>query len=58
MWYPTFTDWYNQQQQMSGAFSQFVESEYPNLTAQFQYNLGHQAGYPSEEEALTGAQNI
>lgn len=58
LYYPTFTDWFNQQQDFSGAFRGFVENKYPSLAAQYQYNVGHLQGFPSEEEALANAQNI
>jgi len=56
LYYPAFTDWMKQQSDMSGAFQQFVEKEYPSLAGQFQYQQGHLTGFPSEEEAIAGAE--
>ena len=58
MYYPAFTDWVREQGDMSGAFRGFVEQKYPSLAAQHQYDVGHLTGFPSEEEALAGAQGI
>jgi hypothetical protein len=51
----TFSAWMGQQDQLSGAFSQFVESKYPSLRGEFEAGMPVEKGYPTREEARAAA---
>jgi hypothetical protein len=46
-----FSAWMGQQEQFSGAFSGFVESEYPSLRGEWEAGMPIETGYPTREEA-------
>jgi len=50
-----FTGWMERQGQLSGAFTQFVESEYPSLRGEFEAGLPRPVGYPTREAARAEA---
>jgi len=51
MYGETFASWMSQQRDMSGAFTGFVESEYPSLRGRFEAAQPREVGYPTREAA-------
>jgi len=55
MYNQTFAKWMDDQRGFSGALSEFVESQYPSLRAQFEAGVGREVGYSTREEARASA---
>jgi hypothetical protein len=51
----TFSAWMNQQNQLSGAFSEFVENKYPSLRGTFEAGMPIETGAPTREAARSAA---